>query len=46
MRNAKEMKELLTAEEESLGSGRKSKTRNKKGDDFELLKSRYFYNNK
>tara|TARA_E500000178_G_scaffold345757_1_gene396179 strand:- start:1012 stop:1707 length:696 start_codon:yes stop_codon:yes gene_type:complete len=39
MRNAKEMKELLTAEEESLGSGRKSKTRNKKGDDFELLKT-------
>lgn len=39
MRNAKEMKELLTAEEESLGSGKKSKPRNKKGDDFELLKT-------
>ena len=38
MRNAKEMKELLAAEEESLGPGKKSKSK-KKGDDFELLKT-------
>ncbi len=38
MRNANEMKELIATEEESLGSGKKSKSK-KKGDDFELLKT-------